>query len=74
MIHYFASTEGYWARNRLTENKLTWNQNVILYLERGAAAVMNIKFWKRCIEERDELMKMAESVIKEQLKIFRKIL
>ena len=31
--------------------------NVILYLERGAAVILNIEIWKRFIKERDERFK-----------------
>ena len=49
--------------------KLHWNQNCILYLERGAAVLMNIEIWKRFIYKRDELFKNADAKFTQAIKL-----
>ena len=38
-----------------TVNKFHWNQNVILFLNRGATAIMQMEVWKRFLMARNEL-------------------
>ena len=38
-----------------TVNKFHWNQNVILFLNRGATAIMQMEIWKRFLMARNEL-------------------
>ena len=44
-----------------TVSKLNWNQNVILFLNRGATAIMHMEIWKRFLMARDELFRKAEN-------------
>ena len=48
--------------------KLHWNQNCILYLERGAAVLMNIEIWKTFIYKRDELFNKADETMIQGIK------
>ena len=54
--------------------KLHWNQNCILYLERGAAVLMNIEIWKRFIYKRDELFKNADAKFTQAIKLVRELI
>ena len=54
--------------------KLHWNQNCILYLERGAAVLMNIEIWKRFIHKRDELFKNAGTKLIQEIKLVRELI
>ena len=54
--------------------KLHWNQNCILYLERGAAVLMNIEIWKRFIYKRDELFKNADAKLMQAIKLVRELI
>ena len=38
-----------------TVNKFHWNQNVILFLNRGATAIMQMEVWKRFLMARNDL-------------------
>jgi len=47
-----------------TVSKLHWNQNVILFLNRGATAIMYMEVWKRFLMARNELFKAANETLK----------
>ena len=47
-----------------TVGKLHWNQNVILFLHRGATAIMYMEVWKRFLMARNELFKAANETLK----------
>ena len=47
-----------------TVSKLQWNQNVILFLNRGATAIMYMEVWKRFLMARNELFKAANETLK----------
>ena len=40
-----------------TVDKFHWNQNVILFLNRGATAIMHLEIWKRFLMARNEVFK-----------------
>ena len=40
-----------------TRRMFHWNQNIILFLNRGAAAIMHMEIWKRFLTARDEVFK-----------------
>ena len=46
-----------------TVSKLQWNQNVILFLNRGATAIMYMEVWKRFLMARNELFKAANEML-----------
>ena len=54
--------------------KLHWDQNCILYLERGAAVLMNIEIWKRFIYKRDELFKNADAKFTQAIKLVQELI
>ena len=45
-----------------TVGKFHWDQNVILFLNRGATAIMNTEIWKRFLIARDEIFKTDEKI------------
>ena len=47
----------------MTVSKLHWNQHVILFLNRGATAIMYMEVWKRFLIARNKLFKAANETL-----------
>ena len=66
MIEHFTNTAVYAVIIEdiieTTVGKFHWDQNVILFLNRGATAIMNTEIWKRFLIARDEIFKTDEKI------------
>ena len=55
-----------------TVSKQHWNQNVILFLNRGATAIMYMEIWKRFLMARNELFKAEKETLNTVNELFMK--
>ena len=66
MIEHFTNTAVYAVVIEdiieTTVGKFQWDQNVILFLNIGAMAIMNTEIWKRFLIARDEIFKTDEKI------------
>ena len=67
MIEHFTNTAVYAVVIEdiieTTVSKFHWDQNVILFLNRGATTIMNTEIWKRFLIARDEIFKTDEKIL-----------
>jgi len=57
-----------------TVDKFHWNQNVILFLNRGATAIMHTEIWKRFLMARDEIFKTEDKIFMKAIKTVRELI
>ena len=68
MIEHFTNTTVYAVviediiDTTVDKIKFHWNQNVILFLNRGATTIMNTEIWRRFLMARDEIFKTDEQI------------
>ena len=55
-----------------TVSKLHWNQNMILFLNRGATAILYMEIWKRFLMARNELFKAENEMLNTVDELFMK--
>ena len=67
MIEHFTNTAVYAVVIEdiieTTVSKFHWDQNVILFLNRGATTIMYTEIWKRFLTARDEIFKTDEKIL-----------
>ena len=64
MIEHFTNTAVYAVAIGeiigMTVEKFHWKQNIILFLNGGATAIMHMEIWKRFLMARDEVFKTKD--------------
>ena len=66
MIEHFTNTAVYAVVIKdiidTTVDKFHWDQNIILFLNRGATAIMHTEIWRRFMMARDEMFKTNDKI------------
>jgi len=63
LIEHFTNNAVYAFIIATTVKYFHWNQNCILFLNRGATAILYIEIWKRFLTERNELFRTKDETL-----------